>query len=122
MHNRKKSEKPPSEAEVSALTKKCDLYSTLVKEVFDRRSRKDHSDETLVLVGKMLKLNPDFYSLWNFRREILITSHPQLNDSNIKLQHLEADSIRDKELKISVDGIQRNPKSCTIEICIPQKI
>ena len=112
MHNRKKLDKPLSEAEVLALSKKCELYSHLVRQTFERRHSCDA--ETLSLLGKMLKMNPDFYSLWNFRREILLSKYTELNFeySEKKFQHPDANTVRDQELFLSAEGIQRNPKSC----------
>ena len=98
---------------MAALSKKCQVYSTLVSEIFERRAKRDHSTETLTLLGKMLKMNPDFYSLWNFRREILLSAYSDLPFaySAVKFENPEALSIRDQELTVSADGIIRNPKS-----------
>ena len=114
MHNRKKLERPPSEAEVAALQKKSQTYASLVNIIFERRRTKDHSVETLTLVGKMLRNNPDFYTLWNFRREVLFTLYPTLSDtsSNNKFEAENAQAICEQEMELSADGIRKNPKSC----------
>jgi geranylgeranyl transferase type-2 subunit alpha len=113
MHNRKKPTAPPTDAEVSALKEKTSMYRTLVDMVLTKKREKDSSQETLVLVGKLLKLNPDFYSLWNMRKEILLIQYPQLNDASV--QHkVELNEVRELELQISADGIRRNPKACKI--------
>src|SRR5690349_1527593 len=77
MHNRKKSTQPPSEAEVAALKKKAFTYQSLINIIFERRQQNDKSPETFELIGKLLKMNPDFYTLWNYRKEILIHNIPQ---------------------------------------------
>lgn len=62
----------------------------------------------------MLRNNPDFYTLFNFRREILQDMYPQLIESGYEKKYRgdNADQIRDEELTLSADGIVRNPKSC----------
>jgi hypothetical protein len=114
MHNRKKLDCPPTEAETAALQKKTQTYASLVSILFDRRKNGDKSAETLTLVGKMLGNNPDFYSLYNFRREIIYDMYPQLKEcgEGNKYSGGNADEIRDAEMKLSADGIKRNPKSC----------
>lgn len=116
MHNRKKLERPPTEAETAALQKKTQTYASLVSIIFERRSQGDKSADTLNLVGKMIRNNPDFYTLFNFRREILYDMYPQLVESGPgnKYNGNNADQIRDEELTLSADGIVRNPKSCEI--------
>eukprot|EP01040_Poterioochromonas_malhamensis_P021419 gene21419-25837_t len=110
MHNRKKPDAPPSEAETKALKEKTFMYKSLVDVVLQKKHVKDKSVETLTLVGKLLKLNPDFYSLWNMRREILLESFPSLATASPEAK-LDLPDVRDVELQISADGIRRNPKS-----------
>jgi geranylgeranyl transferase type-2 subunit alpha len=118
MHGRKRETEPPSIEVVAALKKKSDTYNSLVNIVFDRRKSNDHSIETLSLCGKMLKNNPDFSTLWNFRREILLTMYSNsihlLKDIDInyvKISDEIGSKIRDEELNLSAEGIKRNPKS-----------
>jgi hypothetical protein len=114
MHNRKKLDRPPTEAEVAALQKKSQTYASLVGIIFERRRQADRSADTLGLLGKMLRNNPDFYSLWNFRREILQDMHPALVECSRdnKFSAENADQIRDEEMGLSAEGIAKNPKSC----------
>lgn len=112
MHNRKKSDQPRSDGDIILLRKKSDAYRTLVDMIFDRRRNADHSVVTLDLVAKLLRLNPDFYSLWNFRREIVTNLHPYLFVEDILPEHLsELELVRNSELKLSEDGIKKNPKA-----------
>jgi geranylgeranyl transferase type-2 subunit alpha len=114
MHNRKKTEKPPSEAEIAALQKKSQTYESLVSILFERRRNNDHSKDTLDLLGKMLRNNPDFYSLWNFRREVLFSLNPALLGASERTKY-DAENANElclQEMELSADGIRRNPKSC----------
>lgn len=114
MHNRKKLDRPPSDAEIAALQKKSQTYSALVNICFDRRKAGEHTEDTLHLVSKMLKNNPDFYSLWNFRREVLFSMNADLEEANQNSKYgaENANALRDQEMALSAEGIQRNPKSC----------
>lgn len=114
MHNRKKLDRPPSDAEVAALQKKSQTYASLVGIIFERRKQSDRSADTLGLIGKMLRNNPDFYSLWNYRREILQDMHPALVECtrSSTFNGEAADLIRDEEMGLSAEGIAKNPKSC----------
>lgn len=113
MHNRKKPVVPPSEAEVNAMREKTAMYKSLVQVVLTKKMQKDMSLETLSLVGKLLKLNPDFYSLWNMRREILFFHYPDLVTASPS-NKFDLPDIRDVELQVSADGIRKNPKSCML--------
>ena len=87
------------------------MYKSLVTLIFNKRREKDFSPETMMITGKVLRLNPDFYSLWNFRREILLSQVSELSTASVA-QKVRNDEVRDLELQISADGIKRNPKSC----------
>jgi hypothetical protein len=85
-----------------------------VSNVLERRRTQDNSAETLALIEKMLSSSPDFYTLYNFRREILYDTHPQLavcGEGN-KYSAEDANNIREVEMLLSAKGIERNPKSC----------
>lgn len=117
MHNRKKSDQPPSEAQVAKLAEKCQIYETLITKLFKLRKDNDTSEKALKLTGDMLKMNPDFYSLWNYRREILIANSPLLRATITqtvftKLAGASNEITRDVELSLTVEGIKKNPKSC----------
>ena len=90
MHNRKKQVKPLTDNEIATLNKKCMMYESLLNILFERRDhhkkeQEEYTMETLALTKKMLSNNPDFYTLWNFRREILYELHPSLRSSSSSL-------------------------------------
>ena len=40
----------------------------------DKKIReKDYSPEAFALTGVLARLNPDFYTIWNYRKEYLMT-------------------------------------------------
>ncbi len=126
MHGRKKSTQPPSQREIDAIKKKISTYQTLVGIAFEKRRSGDMSAETLDLTGKLLGSFPDFYSMWNYRREILIHTHAEALGPVMSVAGVSAvggrkedripaavgGEVRDKELALSAECIQKNPKSC----------
>lgn len=114
MHGRKKVQ--PSQAEVAALAEKAKNYSLLSAILLQHRTNNDFTKEALDLTTKMLKMNPDFYTLWNYRRDILMSINSNVfqldnNNTNSKIDSIEGNAIRDDELYLSAEGIKKNPKS-----------
>lgn len=72
MHGRKKTGQPPSASELESVNKKILTYNTFVSILFERRKLNDLNEETLMLTSKMLSSSPDFYTIWNFRREVIM--------------------------------------------------
>lgn len=46
-------------------------YRELTEELFKLRENEDYSDEALLKNNEILIINPEFYTMWNYRREIL---------------------------------------------------
>ena len=115
MHGRKKISIPLSVSEIEKVQKKIQTFTSLVTILFERKQLNDYSIETLKLTTKLLASNPDLYSMWNYRREILISLHSEslgLTNENISKVKIIADNIRDEELNLTVEAIKRNSKSC----------
>ncbi|RPD79934.1 rab-protein geranylgeranyltransferase [Lentinus tigrinus ALCF2SS1-7] len=47
-------------------------FQGLTAEVLDRKKRKDHGRESFDLTTRLLHVNPEFYTIWNYRRLILL--------------------------------------------------
>ncbi len=47
------------------------LFGQLSKEVLARRQSRRYDEESLGLAAKLLELNPEVYTVWNYRREAL---------------------------------------------------
>lgn len=74
MHGRPRPPKdfqPPPEV-VSALARKTKLLKTATSEVLKRRKDLEYGAEGLALSAKLLALNPEVYTAWNYRREALL--------------------------------------------------
>ncbi|KAF8516926.1 rab-protein geranylgeranyltransferase [Hysterangium stoloniferum] len=50
---------------------KIEQYTTLSNQVLGRRHAGDFSEESLDLTKHLLAINPEFYTIWNYRRNIL---------------------------------------------------
>ena len=73
MHGRKRLPKgvAPNEKEVLKKQAKMKAYKKLAAVLLAKRGKKDTSLKTLELTSKMVVVNPDFYTIWGYRREIL---------------------------------------------------
>ena len=59
--------------------------------------------ESLGLTQKILEINPEFYTLWNYRREII--------QSMMTAGHLTAGQIGESEKSLTQLALEKNPKS-----------
>lgn len=103
MHGRKRETGQISEEEKLDRLKKIGKYTKLVDSVLQMNSVKDCSSTALELTKKILELNPEFSTLWNYRRNILIHTV----DSGEK----KISDIVDIELALVVHALEKNPKS-----------
>lgn len=78
-------------------------YRALSKAAFERRTAKLHDQETLQAITKVVTENTDFATMWNFRREVLQTLYPAVDDQR------KAACVAEFELTQLCLG--RNPKS-----------
>ena len=111
MHGRKKTVQ--SETEKKILKEKADTYNILVTRVLAKKKIGDSTTESLNITEKILKNNPDFYCLWNYRRNILLNLHGDtlnLSEDETKNKVTSID-VSDQELQLVEDCIRRNPKS-----------
>lgn len=68
-----------------------------------RRKHKDYRPESLKLSTKLLELNPEVYTVWNYRREAL---QPVLDKGGE-----EAKQVAEGELQLTEKALHQNPKS-----------
>ncbi|KAH0613454.1 uncharacterized protein H6S33_005340 [Morchella sextelata] len=52
--------------------KKITEYNGLCAQVLERRAANDLTPAALDLTSQLLRLNPEFYTIWNYRRQILL--------------------------------------------------
>lgn len=111
MHGRKRLGKGnlPSVEELAKKKAKLEAYKRLSAVLLSKRAECDFSEKMLSLTAKMANVNPDFYSIWGYRREILMKLYPELARTGENRAHLS--QIYTAELKLSENALtQRNPK------------
>lgn len=115
MHNRKKSESARTAEQDAIVDRKKIGYISLSAQVLERRAAGDFSAEALALTEQLIRVNPDFYSVWNYRREILLSVHSISGLTECQMpEKLHSDimtAVRDTELGLSNAGIKKNSKS-----------
>lgn len=94
-------------AEKKALEKgKIEAYRGLSSQVNDLRAAGKKDKEALELNTKLLKINPEFYTMWNYRREVIKDGIlPELKAAE------ERDSFMDTELRFAQECLLRFPKT-----------
>lgn len=102
MHGRKRATTGPSPEQLAIQEKKLAAYQKLKSIVFTYHSQRIYTPEAMALNAQFLSLNPDVYTLWNYRRNALTAAIPPEG----ALAQVVA-----TELQLSQAGISKNPKS-----------
>jgi geranylgeranyl transferase type-2 subunit alpha len=63
------------EAIKDAISRKASMYTDLTALLTKMRKAGDTSQQALDLTSKILRINPDYYTLWNYRREVLLAMY-----------------------------------------------
>jgi len=83
---------------------KVEEYVALTIDVISRKKSKDWSESALELTSRLLQLNPEFYTIWNYRRTVLLMGiFPK--SSAEKINNLIAD-----ELSNTMSALKSHPK------------
>jgi len=86
--------------------KKIDEYNAIVKKYTDQRENEQgkYDENSLSLSQKVLEENPEFYSVWNYRKSIF-------NQFKETKEHSDLQKLYLNEMKFIEECIQRFPKS-----------
>jgi len=102
MHGRKREDEEKLTADQrSECQRKIGKYVALKDAVLAKRSTQALDEEAYQLSAKLLEINPDFYSLWNYRRDIL----------NHFFETKPKEQLAPVELKLTEAALMKNPKS-----------
>nr|BAN21361.1 rab geranylgeranyl transferase alpha subunit [Riptortus pedestris] len=82
---------------------KAKVYRDGMTKIFDKRKKCEFDDEALDLISDILITNPDIYTLWNFRKEILLTYKDKSHD--------DLACILSNEMRLTEMCLRANPKS-----------
>eukprot|EP00455_Lapot_gusevi_P011112 TRINITY_DN1510_c0_g1_i1.p1 TRINITY_DN1510_c0_g1~~TRINITY_DN1510_c0_g1_i1.p1 ORF type:complete len:318 (-),score=60.32 TRINITY_DN1510_c0_g1_i1:12-965(-) len=103
MHGRKRVDpNSVSVEEKQEKQKKIAKYVKLAETALLMRQNKIYTHEAFELTKKILEVNPEFYTLWNYRKEILLSLFEQGED---KAQHCA------QELRLLLSAHEKNPKA-----------
>ncbi|KAF0456294.1 rab geranylgeranyltransferase alpha subunit [Gigaspora margarita] len=107
MHGRKRV-KPTAEVEKLRKEKeasKIKEYNGIVAACLEKKNKCEFDNEAFILTTKILSQNPDFYTIWNFRRSIL------LNEISEDCSEEEKQQKFSSELLFLQEVFRHNPKS-----------
>ncbi|XP_042700873.2 geranylgeranyl transferase type-2 subunit alpha isoform X1 [Chrysemys picta bellii] len=106
MHGRLKVKTTEEQAEAKRLEreKKLRQYVAATTAIFEKRKTGQLDKEALELTNQILGVNPDFATLWNFRREILLRLEPEGSPEEMQL-------LCRGELSFLESCLRVNPKS-----------
>lgn len=84
---------------------KIESYSSLVADIDRRRDNNDLSTDAFDQTTELLRINPEVYSIWNYRRRILLDNLlPNAASTN------DQQLIIDKELGLVLELLRDHPK------------
>ncbi|EEQ42765.1 conserved hypothetical protein, partial [Candida albicans WO-1] len=81
-------------------------YRQLTDEIFELRANENYSDEALIKTNELLIINPEFYTIWNYRREILINNYSSSNDKDDQIY----EDILNQDLNFVLVQLKKFPK------------
>ncbi|XP_074644126.1 geranylgeranyl transferase type-2 subunit alpha-like [Tubulanus polymorphus] len=93
------------EAKRKEREKKLLLYTGATKKIFQKRTDGENDQEALNISGEILSANPDFYTLWNIRKEVLT------HLINNEMSEDDLQSLQQTELHFLEQCLKVNPKS-----------
>uniref|UniRef100_A0A915EQD1 Geranylgeranyl transferase type-2 subunit alpha n=1 Tax=Ditylenchus dipsaci TaxID=166011 RepID=A0A915EQD1_9BILA len=96
-------------------SEKLKAYMGLTDQIFVKREKGELDDELLCLTAEVLKKNPDIYTFWGIRREVVEVKRKQepASESSEEKQSPEdyLAKIFNEELSVTKEGLFKNPKS-----------
>jgi len=104
MHGVRKTVKTTEEKEAEA--EKVRNYRQLLEFLRQKRKENDTSTQVMQQIAQLLRVNPDSYSFWNFRRNIILESLKDCENYDEKLK-----KMIQSELDLTAVCIRKNPKS-----------
>uniref|UniRef100_A0A0A9XHW1 Geranylgeranyl transferase type-2 subunit alpha n=1 Tax=Lygus hesperus TaxID=30085 RepID=A0A0A9XHW1_LYGHE len=106
MHGQVKTDKSAAvrEKEKKQKDAKLKVYREGMTQIFERRRSGMKDWETMRFVGDVLSTNPDVYTLWNIRKEVLLQ---MIDDKSID----EPVKVGEGELRLTEICLKVNPKS-----------
>ena len=102
--NKKKEKKPLTEEETKGIEDKLNKIKLITEGILKKKQEKDYSEKQLDNLLKSSVLMPDFYSLWNYRKDILVHFKGIMEPQKFY-------EFIQKEIKAIMPVMLKNPKS-----------
>ncbi|KAE8961955.1 hypothetical protein PR003_g28619 [Phytophthora rubi] len=111
MHGRVKSverekEHQKTDAQRQEELSKVRMYHEVAGKVLELKRQQLYEPSALPLTSHLLLLNPEFHVVWSYRRQAIDALAAKAQDPAAEMQEMAK-----TELKLTLDALQRNPKS-----------
>ncbi|KAL3664352.1 hypothetical protein V7S43_010676 [Phytophthora oleae] len=111
MHGRVKSverekEQQKTDAQRQEELSKVRMYHEVAGKVLEMKRQQIYEPSVLPLTSHLLLLNPEFHVVWSYRRQVIDALVQKAENPEAEQQE-----IAQTELKLTLDALQRNPKS-----------
>ncbi|GJQ10667.1 hypothetical protein GpartN1_g2458.t1 [Galdieria partita] len=84
---------------------------SLAKEALEKWKQKDFSAEALSLVNRVLELNPDEYSLWNYHKRFVLNELERISQNEPSSLEEAQKQLFDSEFDLTQRALYRHPKA-----------
>ncbi|XP_031343951.1 geranylgeranyl transferase type-2 subunit alpha isoform X2 [Photinus pyralis] len=81
-------------------------YRLGMKQILESRKQDTYDPKSLAICAQLLMVNPDIYTLWNYRKEVVLLELKADNDESEQLAN-----FLENELKLTEQCLLANPKS-----------
>ncbi|CAH0478248.1 unnamed protein product [Peronospora belbahrii] len=102
---REKQQHKTDEQRQEELSKVC-MYHEVAEKVLEMKKQQCYEPSVLPLTSHLLLLNPEFHTIWNYRRQVIDALSEKAENPVAQMQEMAK-----TELKLTMDALQRNPKS-----------
>ncbi|KAK6345670.1 Rab geranylgeranyltransferase [Orbilia javanica] len=101
---------PRTPEAIEADLRKIEAYNTLVSEVQALKSTNTYSQDSLSSTSSLLKQNPEFNTIWNFRRRIILHLLSPVPEAVSQEEEKDKISLLSSELTFLIPLLQNFPK------------
>ncbi|EME32703.1 Geranylgeranyl transferase type-2 subunit alpha [Galdieria sulphuraria] len=86
-------------------------FISLAKEALETCKQRDFSSQALSLVNRVLELNPDEYSLWNYHKRFVLNEIEKIMNYEPASFQEAAEQLFDSEFELTQRALYRHPKA-----------
>ncbi|KAF6765000.1 rab-protein geranylgeranyltransferase [Ephemerocybe angulata] len=106
MHGVKRAKLTPQALEARKQKERAKIqeFLALSEEILQRKQDKDYSEEAFKQTTRLLAINPEFYTVWNYRRAILLDG--LFTGSSVE----QINNLLAKELEMTMIALKSHPK------------